>query len=77
MADNVLIQAIAGIFSSAWTMMMSVRFPGSNITIANIIVGAFVITFGIRILAYVLNKRLHHYDERNEVEREVNKGRKL
>ena len=50
----ILVEAIAGMLRLSWDMIMMVKFPGSDIPIGVIIVGAFVIGFGIRILAYVL-----------------------
>jgi hypothetical protein len=54
MGENVFIQATAAIFNGAWTILTAVRFPGTNMPIAMILVGAFLAVTSIRILAYVL-----------------------
>jgi multisubunit Na+/H+ antiporter MnhC subunit len=49
-----LIEAVGAIFTFGWTMLTSVKFPGSEMPIAVIIIGAFVIGFAIRIFAFVM-----------------------
>jgi hypothetical protein len=50
----ILIEAITAVLTIAWSMLISVRFPGSEIPIAIILIGAFVIAFGIRIFAFTM-----------------------
>jgi hypothetical protein len=55
----ILIEAITAVLQIGWTMLMRVRFPGSEIPIAIIIVGAFVIAFGIRIFAFTMGMSIN------------------
>jgi hypothetical protein len=54
----ILFEAIGAVMNIGWTVISSVKFPGSQMPIAVIMVGAFVAVFGIRILYYVLGMRV-------------------
>ena len=56
---STLVEAITGMLSIAWEMIISVKFPGSDIPIAVILVGAFVICFGIRIFAWAIGRSVN------------------
>ena len=56
--NSPLIQAIGAVLDAGWTMLTTIRFPGTEIPIAIILVGMFVAYFGIKILAYVLVMRV-------------------
>ena len=55
----ILIEAVTGMFTIGWSMLTAVKFPGSEIPIAVILVGAFVIWFAIRIFAFVMRMSIH------------------
>jgi len=70
--ESPFLQAVAGLFLSGWTMLVSVKFPGTELPIAVIIVGAFVISFAIRLVAYVLGMTVNAGEETglNDMHRE-------
>jgi len=55
MANNAFIQAMTGLFQVSWELLISVRFPGTEMPVAMMLVGAFVVSSGLRILAFVLS----------------------
>ena len=65
----ILIEAVAALISIGWSMLISVKFPGSNMPIAAILIGAFVIFFGIRIFAFVMGMSVNVGPEIREAKR--------
>lgn len=53
---NPAIEAIGLILTSGWRMLIGVTFPATDIPIAVIMIGAFVVCFGIRIFAMSIGK---------------------
>ena len=68
-----LIQAVGGVLNVGWQMITAIKFPGSEMPIALILTGAFVIGFGIRILAYVLRMTVNVGGALDNMPREKNK----
>ena len=52
-------QATTAIIKASWTMLTSLKYPGTEIPIAVILVGAFLAAYAIRILAYVLRMNIN------------------
>ena len=52
---TVFFEAAQALFTAGWTMLRQVTFPGTGMPIIVILIGAFVLVFGIKILAYVLH----------------------
>jgi hypothetical protein len=65
-----LIQAMGAVIESAWKMITTVKYPGSEIPIGVILVGAFVVGFGIRILAYTLRMTVNVGSSLDKIPRE-------
>ena len=55
--NNAFLQAVEALLLPAWNLMTSVRYPGTNVTIATILVGAFVAAFSLRIITWTLTRR--------------------
>lgn len=48
--DSNVFDAVEVIFTKAWKMMCSLDFPGTNISIAAILLGSALVVFGLRLL---------------------------
>ena len=56
--NGAFLSAAMALLRSGWTLMTSVHYPGTNISIAVITVGAFFVVFSIRVLTWALTRRL-------------------
>lgn len=52
MSDFML--SVECLFSNTWMLLTSIDFPGTEMSIAQILVGAFMVGFSLRILAHAL-----------------------
>lgn len=49
---NPFIEAMQGIFKMSWNLLTKVKYPGTDMPIALILCGAFVVFFGIKLFLY-------------------------
>lgn len=56
---NYAIEVIALLITTGWRMLISITFPGTNMPIAVIMIGAFVVVYGIKLFALILNKSVN------------------
>jgi len=54
-----LIEAIGVLLTSSWKVLTSVKFPATEISIASILVGAFLCVLSLKIVGYMMQFNFH------------------
>jgi len=59
MNNQPFLEAAQGLLKLSWQMLTSVKYPGTNIPIASIVLGAFCVVLSLRFISWALTKRMH------------------
>jgi len=53
--DSPFMQTVKALFEWSWKLLTTVKFPGTEVTVGAILMGAFVVVLGLRIVSFVMN----------------------
>ena len=59
MNNQPFLEAAQGLLKLSWQMLTAVKYPGTEIPIASIIIGAFCVIISLRFVSWALTKRMH------------------
>ena len=60
---NDFLQVTQALFGGAWSMLVTINFPGTELSVAYILVGAFMAGVSLRVIKYLLNYRSSHLSD--------------
>ena len=60
---NDFLQVTQALFRGAWSMLVAINFPGTELSVAYILVGAFMAGVSLRVIKYLLNYRPNHLSD--------------
>ena len=75
--DSPFMEAVKGLFEWSWKLLTAVKFPGTEITIGAILIGAFVVVLGLRIVGFVMNIGFSSSPATHLIDAIRNRGNKL